>query len=246
VFHRSKLFVALGVTALALGSCCSSTIGSQVRQEMLVTRGATILMGGLIPMPPFTDPATVQTLVDGSSEKRIVELVGPAWRKLPATEGELWVWDMGVYRDLVSLTINVVDGRQRGPAVSEWRTIPDFMLHHSWLKPDIEVSRIVDLIGSPTRWEIGDGTGVMIWETSVQLEQDGSSWRYAPDVFLHSLRLEIVRDHLQSVRPIVSRRLDARPSSAAQQAQVSDERHARATELQAQPTVPLAPDGQRR
>jgi hypothetical protein len=152
MLYKRHQLVALGVLSIGFGSCCGVPIGRQVREEMAVVRGSKVGMGGLIPILPFTDPTTVQMLVEGSAEKRIVELVGPAWRKLPATEGELWVWDMDVYTQLVSLTINVVDGRQRGPAVSEWRTIPDFMLHHGSLKPSIETSRVVDLIGSPTRW----------------------------------------------------------------------------------------------
>lgn len=203
MFQRTYLFVALGAFSIGLDSCCGAPIGKQVREEMALVRGSKIIMRGLIEMPEFTDPSVVAKLVAGSSEERIVELVGPAWRKLPATQGELWVWDMNVYQWHELLAINVVDGRQRGSALSESRTIPDFMLHHGSLKPGIETSRVVDCIGSPTRWEIGHSKTAMIWEATVNLEQDGRSWRYSPDTYLHSLLLEIVDDHLRSVCPRV-------------------------------------------
>lgn len=137
------------------------------------------------------------------------------------------MWDMEVYQRHVLLAINVVDGSQRGDAVAEWRTIPDWMLHHNWLEPGHGGFAGCRCPGHADSLGIVAGESCMVWEAAVQLVRQDHSWVYSPDTYLHSLRLKVVADHLRSVEPIASRKLDAWPASAAQVAADGENRAGR-------------------
>lgn len=78
------VLVSLGSIHVA---CCGTGDNRQLREEVAVTRNSRIGMGGLIMMPAFTEPGTVEQLRPGTPNERIIELVGPPWRTLPARQG---------------------------------------------------------------------------------------------------------------------------------------------------------------
>ncbi|MCR9246464.1 MAG: hypothetical protein NXI31_15630 [bacterium] len=203
---------------VVLGSCCTPPTPKGLLEEVIGTRGSEVGSGGAISVPGFAEPRTVESLQDGATKAEILELVGPPWRKLPANTGELWLWEMAIFERHMLLALNVVDGRQRGHAVQEWRTIPAFLLHHALLEPGLPSKEVVDRLGSPTRWDLAAGRAHAIWEAAVQLERQDGEWRYSPDVQLHSLRLEFVADELLAAPAIQSRKVSDWNSAASQRA----------------------------
>lgn len=203
--------------AIAQG-CCGPAVGTQVREQMAVSQDSRVRMGGAIPIPPSMDMDITSLLMPGSTERQILERVGPPDRKLPAIDGELWIWDMQFFATQQTLAVLIVDGHQRGAAIRESRTIPAFLLHHDRLEAGADVKTLVDQLGSPSRWEVVGTRTTLIWEAAVQLEPRGLLWQYSQQARLHTLRLEIVDDRLVAAAAIESHPLVAWPTSASQSA----------------------------
>lgn len=194
--------LAFALLCLVTQGCCSTGSDDRAPETPFAVRRSQVVMGGAVFVPPFAEPTTVDQLGPGTSESRIVEMIGLPWRRFPAGEGELWVWDTTALGHNITLTVTVVGGKQRGDAVAVWRNIPEFMVHYGTLTDGLSVSSVEQILGSPTRWENVGGRMSMVWESAVNLERMDGSWHYSESLHLCSLRLGISNQRVQSIPPI--------------------------------------------